>query len=206
MDDLCEINTFLHKSGIKRLTDVTQLNLAKKGLVRIPDFSRFPVLQYLWLNNNKITKFSCPTTKCCLTELYLQNNQITSISGALGHLTNLQVLLLHNNRLRALEETVAELRRMQRLHTASFFLNPFTQDSRYRHSVVHRLPSVRILDRREVKQDERNAAFQMFSPDRSRVLRSVAFGRRAEGGLMAGGHPSPGHGALSRRAENSTAV
>ncbi|XP_018596105.1 leucine-rich repeat-containing protein 72 isoform X2 [Scleropages formosus] len=149
------------------------------------------MLQHLWLNNNKITKFSCPTTKCCLTELYLQNNQITSISGALGHLTNLQVLLLYNNRLRGLEETMAELRKMQRLHMASFFLNPFTQESRYRHYVVHHLPSVLILDKREVKQEERNAAFQMFNPDRSRVLRSVAFGRRAESGLIPGNGGPP---------------
>ncbi|XP_072572143.1 leucine-rich repeat-containing protein 72 isoform X2 [Paramormyrops kingsleyae] len=183
--DMCEkehrkIDVLRRNSGIKRAIDITQLYLANKKMVMIPNLSKFRMLRYLWLNNNMITKISTLSTSCCLTELYLQNNKITSISGTLSHLSCLQVLLLHNNQLESLEESVAELRRAQQLHTLSFFLNPFTENPQYRNYVAHHLPSVLILDRREVKREEKISAFQMFSPGRNRVQHSVAFGRRAE--------------------------
>ncbi|KAI4874522.1 hypothetical protein NFI96_016621, partial [Prochilodus magdalenae] len=136
---------------------------------------------------------------CCIAELYLQNNEIASVSaflqtphlsvsflshtyahtGALRHLTCLRVLLMHNNQLKNLEETVAELRNTQCLQTVNFFLNPFTQDPEYRPYVIHYLPSVQILDRKEVMQEERTHAFRLFSPERQRILDMLAFGRRA---------------------------
>uniref|UniRef100_A0A3P8YF87 U2A'/phosphoprotein 32 family A C-terminal domain-containing protein n=2 Tax=Esox lucius TaxID=8010 RepID=A0A3P8YF87_ESOLU len=129
------------------------------------------MLRYLWLNNNKIKNLSHNTLNCCVTELYLQNNEIKSISGALGHLTCLKVLLLHNNQMQKLEDCMAELRNMHNLHTVK---------PEYRQYVVHQLPSVQVLDRREVKQEERSRSFQLFRPERHRVLQSLAFGRRAE--------------------------
>ncbi|XP_016130024.1 leucine-rich repeat-containing protein 72 [Sinocyclocheilus grahami] len=68
---------------------------------------------------------------------------------------------------------------MQELHTLSLYLNPFTQDPEYRQYVLHHLPSVRFLDRKEVKQEERRRAFKLFSVERQRVLDTIAFGRRA---------------------------
>uniref|UniRef100_A0AAQ4PKP9 U2A'/phosphoprotein 32 family A C-terminal domain-containing protein n=1 Tax=Gasterosteus aculeatus aculeatus TaxID=481459 RepID=A0AAQ4PKP9_GASAC len=130
--------------------------LLNRKLTRLPDLSRFHFLRELWLNNNTLSGRSL---NCCLTELYLQNNNIPSISGALKHLTCLRVLLLHNNRLRGLEDTTKELRRMQQLHTATFFLNPISHEAEYR---------LHISGTRVGKP-----------PARHRVLQSVAFGRRA---------------------------
>ncbi|XP_061071998.1 leucine-rich repeat-containing protein 72 [Conger conger] len=172
-----EISDILQRCGIKRNIDVSQLYLAKKGIVSIPDLSRFPMLRRLWVNNNKIKHISCLAVSCCLTELYLQNNALTSISGALGHLTCLKILSLHNNELRRLEESVRELKRMQCLHTVK---------PQYHHYVVHHLPSVKMLDRKEVKQEERTAAFQQYCPERHRVRQSLAFGRRAEAAPLTG--------------------
>ncbi|KAL1261014.1 hypothetical protein QQF64_008841 [Cirrhinus molitorella] len=169
----------LQKRVIRRDTDVTHLHLARRGLTYIPDLSRFPMLRCVWLNNNKIREVFRTSFNCCLTELYLQNNDILSISGALRHLTCLRVLLLFNNQMRCLEETVSELKNMQDLHTLSLYLNPFTQDPEYRQYVQHHLPSVRFLDRKEVKQEERRQAYKLFSVERQRVLDSIAFGRRA---------------------------
>ncbi|CAL8290132.1 unnamed protein product [Merluccius merluccius] len=107
-----------------------------------------------------------------------KQNKVNTI-GALGHLSSLRVLHLHSNQLRALEDTMHELRRMQQLRVASFFLNPFCQEPGYRHYVVHSLPPVQILDRREVKRQERISSFQMFSGEHHSVLQRVAFGRRA---------------------------
>ncbi|XP_003450342.1 leucine-rich repeat-containing protein 72 [Oreochromis niloticus] len=171
------IEDSLKKRGIKRDCDVSQLSLATEKLTSVPDLSRFHFLRTLWLNNNKIRELSCRSINCCLTELYLQNNNIKSVSGALSHLTCLQILFLHNNWIRGLEDTMHELRRMQQLQNATFFLNPISHELGYRHHVIHRLPSLQILDGKEVKPAERKTSFQIYSQDRHRVLQSVAFGR-----------------------------
>ncbi|XP_024660106.2 uncharacterized protein lrrc72 isoform X3 [Maylandia zebra] len=113
------IEDSLQKRGIRRDCDVCQLSLATEKLTSVPDLSRFHFLRTLWLNNNKIRELSCRSVNCCLTELYLQNNNIKSVSGALSHLTCLQILFLHNNLIRGLEDTMHELRRMQQLQNAN---------------------------------------------------------------------------------------
>uniref|UniRef100_A0A8C0YEW6 Uncharacterized protein n=1 Tax=Cyprinus carpio carpio TaxID=630221 RepID=A0A8C0YEW6_CYPCA len=129
-----------------------------RGLTYIPDLSRFSMLRCVWLNNNKVRLASF---NCCLTELYLQNNDILSISGQ--HLTCLQVLLLSNNQMKCLEETVSELKNMQDLHTLCENLRP---------------PSL-FKSINHLKQEERRRAFKLFSVERQRVLDTIAFGRRA---------------------------
>ncbi|GLD53193.1 leucine-rich repeat-containing protein 72 isoform X2 [Lates japonicus] len=173
-----DINDSLQKCGIRRDADVCQLSFARKKLTSVPDLARFHFLRKLWLNNNKIRELSCRSLNCCLTELYLQNNNIKSIAGALNHLTCLRRLFLHNNQIRGLEDTMHELRRMQQLQTATFFLNPISHEPGYRYHVIHCLPSIQILDRKEVKLAERRRSLQTHSPDSHRVLQSVAFGRR----------------------------
>ncbi|NXW26850.1 LRC72 protein, partial [Phaetusa simplex] len=84
----------------------------------------------------------------CLTELYLNNNELTDISGALKHLRALQILLLHNNQLKKLDKTVKELEGMISLQTLNLFHNPLVQDPDYRLYVVYFLPSVQLLDRK----------------------------------------------------------
>lgn len=111
-----------------------------------------------------------------------------SHTGALSHLTCLQILFLHNNLIRGLEDTMHELRRMQQLQNASeswtinhthhrsttwpekfcscfkdpsanvdfwlycvfqnadFSLNPISHELGYRQHVIHRLPSLQIID------------------------------------------------------------
>ncbi|XP_053503678.1 leucine-rich repeat-containing protein 72 [Ictalurus furcatus] len=133
--------------SLKRV-HVSELYLARRQLTDVPDLSRFTQLRYIWLNNNRIRLIHGPVFHCCLAELYLQNNEISSITGALRHLSCLRVLQLHNNHLFNLEETVAELRNMQQLQTLNLFLNPFTQDPLYWEYTVHRLPSVQLLDRK----------------------------------------------------------
>ncbi|XP_044215242.1 leucine-rich repeat-containing protein 72 isoform X1 [Thunnus albacares] len=173
-----DIQDSLQKCGIRRDVDVWQISLTRKKLTGVPDLSRFHFLRKLWLNNNKIRELSCRSLNCCLTELYLQNNNIKSISGALNHLTCLRLIFLHNNQIRGLDDTVHELRKMQQLQTATFYLNPISHEPGYRHHVIHYLPSIQVLDRKEVKSVERRRSFQMHSQDRHRVLQSVAFGRR----------------------------
>ncbi|KAK6326207.1 hypothetical protein J4Q44_G00018520 [Coregonus suidteri] len=110
----------------------------------------------------------------------LMSVNFTLPKSALGHLTCLRILLLHNNQMKRLEDCVAELRNLQHLHTVTLFLNRFSQKTGCRHYVVHNLPSVQLLDRRGMKQEERNSSLQLFSTEYHCVPQSLAFGRRAE--------------------------
>uniref|UniRef100_A0A8C0FNW2 Leucine-rich repeat-containing protein 72 n=1 Tax=Bubo bubo TaxID=30461 RepID=A0A8C0FNW2_BUBBB len=114
----------------------------------------------------------------CLTELYLNNNELTDISGALKHLHALQILLLHNNQLKTLGKTVKELKGIISLQTLNLFHNPLAQDPDYRLYVIYSLPSVQLLDRKSVTQRERESALHLYNHERSCVVQSVAFGKR----------------------------
>lgn len=50
-----------------------------------------------------------------ITELHLQYNYLKDITGALTHLTQIQVLMLQGNQLTNLEKVVKEFGRMQNL-------------------------------------------------------------------------------------------
>ncbi|NXN13443.1 LRC72 protein, partial [Indicator maculatus] len=114
----------------------------------------------------------------CLTELYLHNNELTDISGALKHLCVLQILLLHNNQLISLDRTTKELKGIRSLQTLNLFHNPLAQDTGYRLHVIYFLPSVQLLDRKSVTQRERESAFHQYDSERSRIVQSIAFGKR----------------------------
>ncbi|NWR67201.1 LRC72 protein, partial [Bucorvus abyssinicus] len=164
--------------GFKRNVDVLVLYLAGQELRSIPSLSRFHRLRYLWINNNKIQDLTFLIKNYCLTELYLNNNELTDISGALKHLRALRILLLHNNQLKKLGKTVKELKGMISLQALNLFHNPLAQDPDYRLYVIYFLPSVQLLDRKSVTQRERKSALHLYNHEGSRVVQSIAFGRR----------------------------
>ncbi|XP_072910223.1 leucine-rich repeat-containing protein 72 isoform X2 [Hemitrygon akajei] len=168
---------------IRKHSDVIEIYLAKK-LTEVPDLSRFKQLKYLWLNHNKIKKISSLTMNYCLKELYLQNNLLIDVTDTLKHLTNLEILMLHNNWLTKLEKVIAELKKLMWLHTLNLFNNPLTQDQDYRLYVIYHLPSVQLLDRKYILQRERDAAFSFCNQDRMRIRQSLAFGQRIHTQLL----------------------
>ncbi|XP_030045819.1 leucine-rich repeat-containing protein 72 [Microcaecilia unicolor] len=176
----------LKKCSIKRNVDVSELYIARKGLTEVTDLSRFKMLRHLWLNHNKLRKITFLSNNYRLSELYLNNNELVDISGALRHLTTLQILMLHNNQLTNLETAVKELKEMTCLQVLNLFQNPLSQDSMYRLYVVCLLPSVQLLDWRRVTEKEKETAFNIFSPERAHVLQSLAFGRRVDTVLVSG--------------------
>lgn len=89
------------------------------------------VIQYMYLALGEILEFfsiqfrrlTCLANNFQISQLYLQNNQLTDITGALQHLTCLEVLMLHNNQLTKLDKVVKEFKKMQSLRTLSeYFL------------------------------------------------------------------------------------
>ncbi|NXA13772.1 LRC72 protein, partial [Sapayoa aenigma] len=136
----------------------------------------------------------------CLTELYLDNNELTDISGALKHLCSLRVLFLHNNDLKKLGKTVKELKGMISLHTLNLFQNPLAYDPAYRLYVIYFLPSVQLLDRKLVTERERESALHLHNPERSLLVQSIAFGKRVNRSLRttvgSSGHTQPARGLI----------
>ncbi|NXC51262.1 LRC72 protein, partial [Penelope pileata] len=182
--------------GFKKNVDVSELYLAGQGLSSIPSLSPFRRLRCLWVNNNKMQDLTFLKKNYCLTELYLNDNELVDISGALKDLCSLQVLLLHNNQLKQLGGTVKELKGITSLQMLNLFHNPLAHDPGYRLYVIHHLPSVQLLDRKSVTQRERELAFHNYSLERSRVVESIGFGKR----VTARPGTAIGHGSGTRPA------
>lgn len=176
-----EVDEQLKRCGITKDKDVSELYLANRGLEEVKDFEKYRNLQIVWLNGNKIRKLTCFSSNYQLRELYLQDNLMMELNGCLKHLTCLQVLLLNGNQLLKLTDVVHELRAMQCLKKLNLFGNPLAQEYDYRSYVVHHLPSVELLDRKEITKEERDKARKKYEPEREKVKESVAFGRRADG-------------------------
>jgi len=175
------IHTQLVKKKVKRDVDVKELYLADGNLKNVPDLAHFKNLQYLWMNGNKLERITCLHGNLRLSELYLQHNALKSICGALAHLTCLKVLLLHNNQLEKLDKVVHELRSMHTLHTLNLHNNPVWQEPEYRVYVVHRVPSVQLLDRQEVIKQERDVGRKLYDQTQETIKETIAFGRRSQG-------------------------
>ncbi|XP_042202908.1 leucine-rich repeat-containing protein 72 [Callorhinchus milii] len=154
----------------KRLADVHELYLANEQLTEAPDVSRFSLLKYLWLNNNKIKKVTFSPANYILCELYLHNNKLTDITGSLKNVKSLRILTLHNNWLTDVLKTVKEFRNLKFLHTLNLFHNPLALEPDYRLYLIYYVPSLQNLDQRGIDQQEREASVALCNPDRVRVI------------------------------------
>jgi len=165
-------------NGTRKDLDVTQLYLAHRDLQTVESLGCYKLLDELWLNGNKLRHIACLKNNFRIAHLYLQDNELVSISGAICHLSCLKVLMLHNNQLTKLEETVSEMKNMQALHTLNLYHNPLAQENEYRLVVIFNIPSLKLLDRKEVHSSEINEANRLYKPDEQRQMDSIAFGRR----------------------------
>ncbi|XP_058036497.1 leucine-rich repeat-containing protein 72 [Ahaetulla prasina] len=184
LDEHQIVNEILEKQlkicGYRNDKEVIDLYLGENGLKDVPHLSRFRKLRNLWLNHNKIQYITSVKYNCCLTELYLHNNDIRSITGALKNLHSLQILLLHNNQLKNLNLTVKELQGLRTLHTLNLFNNPLSRECRYRLYVIYHIPSVTLLDRKEITRKERESALHIYNHEKTLVLQSIGFGKRVD--------------------------
>lgn len=181
----------LKRRGIAKDKDVSEIHLANRALEEVADFGKYRNLQIVWLNGNKLRKLNCFSSNYQLRELYLQDNMLVELNGSLHHLTCLQVLLLNGNQLVKLTDIVHELKAMQCLKTLNLFANPLAQDYDYRSYVIHHLPSIELLDRKEIAKAERDKARKKYDSHREMVKQTVAFGRRADGPPKQVYHPPP---------------
>ena len=108
--------------------------------------------------------------------LLMCNNRISRIEGQnIGKaLPNVETVNLASNRLALLSE-IDELAGLTSLSTLILVDNPVTLRKHYRLYAIHKLPSLKHLDFKKIKPNERELAARLFaSGDGKRVVRAVA--------------------------------
>jgi len=108
-----------------------------------------------------------------LSMLLISNNKISKIAIGLGEtLQNLESLILTNNKLLNLSDidSLSELPRLKRL---CLLENLITKKPHYRLYVISKLPKLKQLDFKKIKDQERQSAEKMFpSNKKSKVTSS----------------------------------
>ena len=118
------------------------IDLTDNEITKVPEIPALKQLHTLLLARNRITRFSSNWCK---------------------HLRNLENLILTGNKISQLSEvdTIAKCTTLVRL---SLVDNLVTKIKDYRLYVVHKMPSLRVLDFQKVTMRERNAACERFGP------------------------------------------
>jgi len=114
------------------------------------------------LSDNEITKLEGFPLLNRLKTLLLSNNRIIRVVPNLGEqLPNLETVVLSNNKIQNLSDldTLAELPSLRRL---SLLDNLVTKKPHYRLYVIHKLPKLKLLDFRKIKEKERLASTKLF--------------------------------------------
>lgn len=121
-------------------------------------------------SDNDITRLENFPLLPRITTILINNNRVQSIEPGLNtKIPNLETLILTNNRIENLSD-VDNLVGLRKLHTLSLSKNPITRQKHYRLYVIHKLPSLRILDFNKVKEKERADALTLFGGDKGKVL------------------------------------
>ena len=117
------------------------IDLSENEILRLENFPKLRKLKTLLLACNWISRISPAVASQLsrLEELVLTSNRISSLTeiDALSGLPHLQVLVMKDN--------------------------PVTRQNHYRLYVIHKIPSLRVLDFSKVKQEERESAARLFS-------------------------------------------
>ena len=89
---------------------VTLLPLSNNSLRKLPkDLMRFPGLEMLLLDNNRLTTVDYVHTLRNLRKLWIHGNKLTSLPPSLGSLQRLTTLHLHHNKLTTIPRELGQL-------------------------------------------------------------------------------------------------
>ena len=147
----------------KNAGNVQELYLGGQGIQKLARFEKFVSLDTLWLINNELESLEGLEENFRLKHLYVSDNKLKRLhQSALSHCTFLSQLTLNNNLLDDLENIFAELRPCHHLLALDLFGNPVAQEDNYRLRVIGELPSLQVLDRHEVTNEERALAVALL--------------------------------------------
>uniref|UniRef100_H3GJV5 U2A'/phosphoprotein 32 family A C-terminal domain-containing protein n=1 Tax=Phytophthora ramorum TaxID=164328 RepID=H3GJV5_PHYRM len=120
----------------KYVKNCTELYMANKRIDKIANFDAFVNLEVLWINGNQ-----------------------SSLRGSsLRHFRFLQELRLYDNKLKDLQGTLEVLSRLSNLRDLDLFGNAVVEEENYRLQVIRAIPSLDVLDRHVITDEERAKA------------------------------------------------
>jgi len=124
------------------------------------------------LSDNEISKLENFPLLNRLRTLLLSNNQICRIVPSLGEsLPHLETLVLNNNKISNLSD-IDSLADFPNLKTLSLIDNLITKKQNYRLYVIHKLPKLKLLDFRKIKQKERIASEKVYGTSKQPKIKS----------------------------------
>ncbi|KAI6184357.1 hypothetical protein M3Y97_00587500 [Aphelenchoides bicaudatus] len=169
---------------IETITDGYQyINAVKQREISLRDL-QIPAIENLGvtkdqfdvidLTDNNIRKIDNLPLMKRLESILLHNNRIQYIQKDIGEkLPNLKTLALTNNNIAELGD-ILPLAKCTKLEYLSLMGNPLTHKPHYRAYIINKLPSVRVLDFRRIKDAERNEAAKFFKGEEGKKLEEQA--------------------------------
>jgi Leucine-rich repeat (LRR) protein len=137
----------------KGAKESVEIFLANRGGNKISDqFSRFPNVEVVWLNSNRLLFLNNLQSNFRIQEIYVQDNHLVSLEG-IRHLKFLRVLLASNNHLRNLDKQLSLLKKLAFLKKLDLFGNPLAEEPDYRLRCLFFVPQLDILDRHVIKDE-----------------------------------------------------
>lgn len=105
-----------------------------------------------------------------LKTLFLNNNRVCRIGDNLQEsLPNLKSLILTNNHIQELGD-IDPLATVKTLTTLSLLKNPVASKRHYRLYVIHKLPQLRLLDFRKIREREKEESAKLFKGKKGKQL------------------------------------
>ncbi|ETO74754.1 hypothetical protein F444_09582 [Phytophthora nicotianae P1976] len=146
----------------KYVKNCTELYMANKRIHKIANFDAFVNLEVLWINDNQIQELNGLDGCFRLKQLYAHKNCIRSLEGSsLPHFKFLLELRLYDNKLKDLQGALRVLSRLSHLRDLDLFGNPVVEEENYRLQVIRAIPSLDVLDRHVITDEERAKAARL---------------------------------------------
>lgn len=158
---------------------LTEMYAGNRGVTMLDStaMARFPSLEILWLNDNKLTKLKGLEANFRIKHLFLHNNAIATVCNAsccLLQLRHLETLQLANNQLQDLKSTLNVISQLPFLKKLQLAGNPLEAEASYRDAIIFAVPTLEQLDSAMVTPFERAAAVKFFTA--KRIEKPIAFG------------------------------
>uniref|UniRef100_A0A0V0GBQ2 Probable U2 small nuclear ribonucleoprotein A' n=1 Tax=Triatoma dimidiata TaxID=72491 RepID=A0A0V0GBQ2_TRIDM len=148
------------------------------------------------LSDNDIRKLDGFPLLKRLKSVLLNNNRIVRISDQLGTcLPNLDTLILTGNMIQDLTD-IDPLTSLPKLVSLSLMHCPVVTKPHYREYVAFKLPNLRLLDFRKIRQKEKEEAITLFKSKKGRELQREIVSKKGKtfvpGGALPKGTPQKG--------------
>jgi len=115
------------------------------------------------LSDNQITSLSNFPLLKRLRTVFINNNLVSNVGAGIGKaLPNLEVLTVTNNELATLSD-IAAITELAKLTHLSLLHNPVTAVPHYRDFLIHKMPTLEVLDFIKIKRKERYKAGVFFT-------------------------------------------